>query len=364
MERWLLISLSLVGACLAGIACGQLVLCSPASRDAIGVLCRRGHLLAIAQGEGIYEVDLQRALSELRYASGVDEKDRQEGETKGVKKVTNVKRVTTLQVGERLVLTDLISNSVVRSLAADEKISKGKIGSALNLLRWQFPNEKAWRIALGASDLSARSLRRFVTDDLRVQHWITRQIAPRIDATEIECRNFYEMHQSSFAQPVRFRASHLFVAAPAKTPQEVVETKQQTIKSLAERIKQGEKLTDLAAVGSEDEATKNRGGDLEFFSESRMPPDFFAAVAKMHIGEISQPIRTRLGFHIIELTDSKPARQMSFEEARAEIRLIIENEKRRTALQNLVRNLSRRAEVVTNRLSEASASFENRSENA
>ena len=345
MERWLLISLSLVGACLAGIACGQLVLCSPASRDAIGVLCRRGHLLAIAQGEGIYEADLQRALSELRYPSGVDEKD--QPDTERVKRVT---KVTKLRVDERMVLTRLISNSVARSLAGDEKISKGKIGSALNLLRWQFPNEKAWRIALGASDLSARSLRRFVTDDLRAQHWITRQIAPRIDATEIECRNFYEMHQSSFAQPVRFRASHLFVAAPAKTPQEVVETKQQTIKSLAERIKQGEKLTDLAAVGSEDEATKNRGGDLEFFSESRMPPDFFAAVAKMHIGEISQPIRTRLGFHIIELTDSKPAREMNFEEARPEIRLIIENEKRRTALQNLAGNLSRRAEVVTNRL--------------
>ena len=344
MERWLLISLSLVGACLAGIACGQLVLCSPASRDAIGVLGRRGHLLAIAQREAIYEADLQRALSELRYPSGVDEKD--QPDTERVKRVT---KVTKLRVDERMVLTRLISNSVARSLAGDEKISKGKIGSALNLLRWQFPNEKAWRIALGASDLSARSLRRFVTDDLRVQHWITRQIAPRIDATEIECRNFYEMHQSSFAQPVRFRASHLFVAAPAKTPQEVVETKQQTIKSLAERIKQGEKLTDLAAVGSEDEATKNRGGDLEFFSESRMPPDFFAAVAKMHIGEISQPIRTRLGFHIIELTDSKPAREMNFEEARPEIRLIIENEKRRTALQNLAGNLSRRAEVVTNR---------------
>ena len=345
MERWLLISLSLVGACLAGIACGQLVLCSPASRDAIGVLGRRGHLLAIAQREAIYEADLQRALSELRYPSGVDEKD--QPDTERVKRVT---KVTKLRVDERMVLTRLISNSVARSLAGDEKISKGKIGSALNLLRWQFPNEKAWRIALGASDLSARSLRRFVTDDLRVQHWITRQIAPRIDATEIECRNFYEMHQSSFAQPVRFRASHLFVAAPAKTPQEVVETKQQTIKSLAERIKQGEKLTDLAAVGSEDEATKNRGGDLEFFSESRMPPDFFAAVAKMHIGEISQPIRTRLGFHIIELTDSKPAREMNFEEARPEIRLIIENEKRRTALQNLAGNLSRRAEVMTNRL--------------
>ena len=336
MKRWLLISLSLVGACLAGTACGQLVLCSPASRDAIGVLGRRGHLLAIAQREAIYEADLQRALSELRYASGVDEKDRQDAE--------RFKKVTELRADKRMVLTGLISNSVARSLEADQQISKGKIESTLNLLRWQFPNEKAWRIALEASDLSARSLRRYVAGDLRAPQWITRQIVSRIDATEIECRNFYETHRDSFMQPVRFRVSHLFVAAPRETLPEVVETKQQAIKSLAGRIKQGEKLAELAVVGSEDEATKNRGGDLGFFSESRMPADFFAAVAKMHIGEISQPIRTRLGFHIIELTDSKPAREMNFEEARGEIRLIIENEKRRTALQNLVRDLSRRAE--------------------
>jgi peptidyl-prolyl cis-trans isomerase D len=54
----------------------------------------------------------------------------------------------------------------------------------------------------------------------------------------------------------------------------------------------------------------------------------------MHVGEISQPIRTRLGFHIVEVTDFKPARQMSFEEVQPEIRFAIKNEKRRAALRS------------------------------
>jgi parvulin-like peptidyl-prolyl isomerase len=70
----------------------------------------------------------------------------------------------------------------------------------------------------------------------------------------------------------------------------------------------------------------------------------------MHVGEISQPIRTRLGFHIIELTDSRRARPMTFEEASPEIHLMIENEKRRAALQKLAADLSRRAEFVSNKL--------------
>jgi hypothetical protein len=77
---------------------------------------------------------------------------------------------------------------------------------------------------------------------------------------------------------------------------------------------------------------------------------FFAAVVKMHVAEISKPIRTRLGFHIIQLTDRKQARRMIFDEARAEIGLTLENEKRQTALQNLAADLLSRAEFVRSRL--------------
>src|SRR5437763_15614076 len=81
-------------------------------------------------------------------------------------------------------------------------------------------------------------------------------------------------------QCARFRASHLFLAAPPETPPEVVESKQKVIKALADQIRHGEKLGELAAAASEDEATKTRGGDLGFFSESRMPPDFFPRSSK------------------------------------------------------------------------------------
>ncbi|PYK87844.1 MAG: hypothetical protein DMF47_01830 [Verrucomicrobia bacterium] len=57
-------------------------------------------------------------------------------------------------------------------------------------------------------------------------------------------------------------------------------------------------------------ATKTRGGDLGFFSEFRMPPDFFCGGRQMHVAEISKPIRTRLG-------------------------LTLDNEKHQTALENL-----------------------------
>jgi len=343
VKRRLLITLSITGACVAGIVCGELLLRSPAFRNATGNLFKRGHLLALAQGQGIYEADLRRALAEWRYANGIDEKDRQEEDAGSVKKVTTV---TTLQENEQHVLTRLISNSAAQSLAADEKISKVEVDSELKLLREQFRDEKTWRAVLQASGFSVRSLRRNIVDDLRTREWIEQQMISQRDVTEDECRNFYDTHPQDFMQRARFRASHLFQAAPPETPPEVVESKQKLIEALADRIRHGEKLGELAAAASEDEATKTRGGDLGFFSNSRMPPDFLSAIATMRVGDISQPIRTRLGFHIVQLTDFMPARQLNFEEVQPEIRLTIKNKKRRAALQALTADLLRRAKIV------------------
>jgi hypothetical protein len=114
VKRRLLISVLLVGACAAGVVCGELLLRLPAFRDATGILFKRGHLLALGQGHGIYEADLRRSLSEWRYAKGIDENDRQGEDAGSVKKVTTV---TTLQEEKQQVLPRLISNSPAQCAA-------------------------------------------------------------------------------------------------------------------------------------------------------------------------------------------------------------------------------------------------------
>src|SRR5438045_9200153 len=122
-------------------------------------------------------------------------------------------------------------------------------------------------------------------DYLRARDWIEQQMIAQSDAREDECRNFYDTHPQNFMQRARFRASHLFLAAPPETPPEVVESKEKVIKNLADRMRHGQKLGELAAVASEDEATKTRGGDLGFFSESRMPSAACKKINKMSVSQ-------------------------------------------------------------------------------
>jgi foldase protein PrsA len=328
VKRRLLIPSLLAGACVAGITCGRLVATSIICRDAIGVLFGRGHLLALGQGRGIYEADVQRELEEIRSAAGG------EGEH------------PPNDITERnAIISRLVADAIIRSVAARERISPPVLDHEVGVCESQFGDKKTWRRGLRASGLSAGLFARTLADHLRARRWIERQLMHQLDLSVDEVRRYYDEHLETYSQPVRFRANHLFLAA-AETPAEVIEEKSEAIASLAGRVSHGEGLPELATQTSEDEATKTRGGDLGFFSEYRMPPDFVAAVVKMHVGEISPPVRTRMGFHIIQLTDSKPARQLAFEEAQREVSRKLENEKRRRALQSLVAGLVRRAEFV------------------
>jgi parvulin-like peptidyl-prolyl isomerase len=325
MRRQLLIVASLAVACLAGVAAGQWILhCTPC-RDAIGRLCGRGHLLALTQGHGIYEYDLDRALVEKADAADQPQDRHQQSE-------------------DDRMLQSLIANTRARALESEEKVAPAEIDHELDLLRWQFRDLNEWRSALQRSRLSAPSLRKMLCDDLQAHRAIQVRIDSQVNATPDECRAFYDTHPESFSLPERFRASHLFLAAPPDTPPEIVDQKRERIGVLAQRLAAGEDFFELVARESEDEETKARGGDLGFFSAARMPPDFFVAVKQIPLGRIGPPIQTRLGFHIVQLTDAKPARLLNFDEAEPEISLRIANQKRETAGLNLAAALASRAE--------------------
>jgi parvulin-like peptidyl-prolyl isomerase len=77
-----------------------------------------------------------------------------------------------------------------------------------------------------------------------------------------------------------------------------------------------------------------------------MPPDFIAAIKKMRAGEGSPIVRTRIGFHIIQLLEVRGPRQVSFDEAEPGIRLKLENERRSQGCTEIAARLSNLADFV------------------
>lgn len=294
--------LLVAAALITGLAGSELLCRSTLFRDLAGRIAGRGRLVTITNGPGIYETDL-----------GGD---------------------------EEVSAADLIAALNLDCAAANEVVDWARVDREVALLKAQFADEKAFQRAFQTSSFSVASLREKVAAQLRARDWLEKQIGPATAVTEPECRQFYDAHRDLFLQPVRFRASHIFLAAHAETPPEVGEEKENAIAALSERLAQGESFLQLAAEASEDEATKSRGGDLGYFSESRMPPEFLTSIRKLRVGEISKPFRSLLGFHIAQVTEMKDSRLVSFEEARPEISIAIGNERRAASLRQIAREIS------------------------
>lgn len=293
----------LVVAALLGLAASEMLCRSAAFRDLTGRLAGRGHLLAITNQKGIYETDL----------GGDDEPGP----------------------------ADLIALENLRRAATNETIPQARIDREIDLLKAQFGTDKTFEKALREDGLTVSFLREKVADQLRGLDWLEKQVRALTMPGEQERRQFYDAHRDLFMQPARYHVSHVFLAAHAETPPEDVEEKERAIAALSARLSQGEVLSQLAAEASEDEASKPRGGDLGYFSETRIPPEFMAEIKKLRVSETSKPFRSHLGFHIAQLTDTKPLHPLSFDEARPEISLALANDRRAYLMTQLTENFSR-----------------------
>jgi parvulin-like peptidyl-prolyl isomerase len=305
---------------MAGAIAGHYVCSSVPCRNAVGRWCHRGPLLALVEGVGIYQCDIDRAQHEWN--------DRDPAST------DEIEAAQALPTGGTV-----IANFRAARLGRDEHVSNELIDRQFELTRFQFqPN--AWLTALRSDGLYPWSLRHEIARNLRAQSWIEKRIRPALAVRPEECAAYYEAHSALFMQPFRIRASHIFFAAPPGSSAELIESKRLAAQAIVHRIANREKFSELV-VNSEDEASKKRGGDLNFFSEARVPGDFWAALRGIKAGEPARIIRTALGFHIVQVTDSRPVRQISPEEARPGILVTLENEKRATAVEILVPELAR-----------------------
>jgi parvulin-like peptidyl-prolyl isomerase len=304
-------------ALLAGVGGGEIIYRSKICRDAIGHCFGRGDLLALINGRGIYEIDVMSEMTADRYLAGKD-----------------------IGVNSKdAILRRLIANENLRHVSNRGELSEAELQRQFELLRNQFADDKLWTKRIGDNGITLQSLRQLLRENLSGRRWIEQEITNQLIADDDSVRSYYAQHSEDFVQPLRVRASHIFLAAPPETLPEIVEAKQKFIDSLAARIHAGEEFEALVWEASEDEASKPRGGDLGYFSQWRVPQDFFATVSQLKISETSKPFRSDLGFHIVRVTEIKPARQMTFEEVRSEIAARLTNQRRRVAVEKLITRL-------------------------
>ncbi|MDD5404533.1 MAG: peptidylprolyl isomerase [Sulfuricella sp.] len=130
-------------------------------------------------------------------------------------------------------------------------------------------------------------------------------------------REYYLANKDQYVIPLTLRASHILVDFKNRSKEEALARAQE----LRRQALSGEKsFEELALENSDDPSAKSNKGDLGYFSEGRMIKPFWEAASALKTpGEISEPVETQFGYHIIRLAERKERRERSFEEMKDSI---------------------------------------------
>jgi len=155
------------------------------------------------------------------------------------------------------------------------------------------------------------------SDKLLAQEQITRTTkAVTIPNFDTRARELYQTDIEKFTLPAKVHASHILVDTKARTPEEAL----QRIRQVREQALGGKKFEELALEYSDDPSAKGNKGDLGFFEEGKMVKPFSdAAFALSSPGDISEPVKTVFGYHIIRLHEKQPKQVRSFEVVKEKI---------------------------------------------
>lgn len=144
----------------------------------------------------------------------------------------------------------------------------------------------------------------------------------------------YVLNKHSFKQPETVHAQHILIE---------FNDDEQRAKTLAGSVR--EKLLagkhsfeELAEEYSADASVKNNKGDLGYFPRGKMVPEFETEAFSLKVGQVSEPIKTQFGYHIIKLLDKKPEKPLAFEDVKADLISRLEASYKREAYSNKMYN--------------------------
>ena len=176
--------------------------------------------------------------------------------------------------GRKYVLEDLVNQELLYMYAKDNKIDQ----------------DEAFRKEM--SEIEKNVLKQYIIN----------QILTSVQVTDDEKRTFFEANKANFSNPPTANAKHI-----------LVDTEEKANEILAQ-IKAGEVTFEDAARAHSTCPSKDQGGDLGTFGKGQMVPEFEEATFAMNVGDISEPVKTQFGYHLIKLEAKNEESIPTFEE--------------------------------------------------
>jgi len=198
---------------------------------------------------------------------------------------------------------------------------------------------------LSREGYTLKSYRDFLTKQISRSRLMQMRVATKVKITEEDLKAAYAQYEKLEGQEFEVHARHILVTVDAKaTPEQVEEARKKAEAIAAEARRPGMNFEALARARSEG-PSKDDGGDLGFFRRGVMVPAFEKAAFSLQEGEVSNPIRTNFGWHVLKVEERRAIGVTSYEEMRAKLEQQLRQQKTEKFVDQYVQELRKKAVI-------------------
>ncbi len=223
--------------------------------------------------------------------------------------------------------------------ALDAVVPEQRIEDALQELRGRYPDTDAFEEDMARNGLREDVMRRALQRELTFDAVMQRVGTYAEPITEIEERLFYELHRERFQTPERRAARHILITVNDDYPENARDAALARIERIAADLKGHLKRFGELARRHSECPTATEDGNLGLVRPGQLFPQLDAGLFRLPAGEVSGPLKSDLGFHLLLCERIEPARSVDFEQTREKIRSALEQRSRREAQKDWIASL-------------------------
>jgi peptidyl-prolyl cis-trans isomerase C len=226
--------------------------------------------------------------------------------------------------------------------ALDAVVPEQRIEDSLQELRGRYPDTDAFEEDMARNGLDEPAMRRALIRELTFDAVMQRVGTYAEPITEIDERLFYELHRERFETPEHRAARHILITVNDDYPENARDAARARIERIAADLKGHiERFGELARRYSEC-PTATQDGNLGLVRPGQLFPRLDQGLFGLQAGEVSEPLESDLGFHLLLCEGIEPARSVGFEQTQAKIRSALEQRRRREAQKDWIASLRHR----------------------
>ncbi len=209
------------------------------------------------------------------------------------------------------------------------KVSDEEVRLAIEDVRRQnkIPSQEAFVAALASQGLTFDTYRSQLQEQLEKLKLVSIEVRSKVQVGESEMRSYYEANVAKYSEEESYRARHIFFKSGATASAAERERAKTTALSVLADARGGKDFVELAKSFSEDPAARKDGGDLGSFKKGDMLPELEKTILALQPGQLSEPVTTPIGIHIIKLEAIQPGTRKPFETVKGEIEDILYRKK-------------------------------------